>query len=300
MTLEDYLHTKKAWVETHLEAVLAEPGLTPAALHASMAYSLYAGGKRLRPILAVAGCEAVGGTPELVAPFACALEMIHTYSLIHDDLPAMDDDDLRRGRPTNHKIYGEAVAIIAGDALLTEAFAWMAQAYQAPVAAGRLPAVRVLDVIGKLAQAAGMTGMAGGQVIDLDYEGKTTITLAQLETLHRLKTGRLLEASVALGAQLAGANPEQITALTRYGAAIGLAFQIADDVLDIEGGSEIGKDVGSDQARGKVTYPALLGLAQSKTLAREWIDKAIGYLSIFGNAAEPLRQIAVYVIERRV
>lgn len=300
MIIYTYLNDKKQWTEHALAQVLENPTGVPRALHESMAYSLYAGGKRLRPVLAVAGCEAVGGNPECVTPLACALEMIHTYSLIHDDLPAMDDDDLRRGRPTNHKVYGEAVAIIAGDSLLTEAFVWLARAYGPLVRRGILGGALVLDVIAGLGEAAGMQGMAGGQVLDLEYEGKPDITLSQLEELHRLKTGRLLQASVALGAQLAGASDTQIAALADYGAAIGLAFQIADDILDIEGGEEIGKDIGSDQARGKITYPALLGLDQSKALAKEWIEKAITSLATFGESAEPLRQLAYYVIERKV
>lgn len=300
MSLETYLSEKKAWVETALQTVLASPGQTPSTLLDSMAYSLYAGGKRLRPILAIAGCEAVGGTAQLATPLACALEMIHTYSLIHDDLPAMDDDDLRRGHPTNHKVYGDAVAIIAGDALLTEAFAWLARAYHPLVENGTLSGALALDIVAKLAEAAGMAGMAGGQVIDLAYEGKNDITLAQLEHLHRLKTGRLLQASVSLGARLAGATTTQITALETYGAAIGLAFQIVDDILDIEGGDEIGKDIGSDEARGKVTYPSLLGLDASKQLARQWVDQAIAALEKFGPNAAPLRDLALYIIERRL
>jgi geranylgeranyl diphosphate synthase type II len=297
------LNEQKGWFEAELAQVLANPNGIPKALHDSMAYSLYAGGKRLRPILAIAGCATTGtgnNDRSLVSPFACTLEMIHTYSLIHDDLPAMDDDDLRRGHPTNHKVYGEAVAIVAGDALLTEAFAWICDAYKPVVAEGRLSASIVLDVIADLARAAGMRGMAGGQIIDLEYEGKSGVTLTELEELHRLKTGRLLEASVALGAKLAGATTAQIGALGEYGASIGLAFQLADDILDIEGCAEIGKDIGSDAARGKVTYPALLGLDRSKALAREWVEKATAALKSFGPEADPLRQIAAYVIERKV
>lgn len=298
MDLKSYLAERTSHVEHALSTLLEGRARAPELLQEAMEYSLCAGGKRLRPILAIAGAEAVGGTLLRVLPFACALEMIHTYSLIHDDLPAMDDDSLRRGRPTNHKVYGEALAILAGDALLTEAFAWMSRAYAPQVESGDLSAVLLLEVIGDLATAAGMSGMVGGQVIDLAYEGESGIRIEQLEALHRLKTGALLEASVAMGAKLAGASGAQIEALRTYGAAIGLAFQIADDILDIEGSAEIGKDIGSDEARGKVTYPALLGLEKSKILAREWIETAIRALEPFGSRAEPLRQLAHYIVER--
>lgn len=280
-------------METALAQVFENAPGIPKVLKEAMAYSLYAEGKRLRPILAGAGCEAVGGDRDLVAPLACAIEMIHTYSLIHDDLPAMDNDSLRRGRPTNHKVYGEAIAILAGDSLLTQAFTWLAQ--QSPI-----KTALTLEVIADLGHAAGMAGMAGGQVIDLQCEGKSDVMLEELEQLHRLKTGTLLEASASLGAKLVGASIAQVRALKNYGAAIGLAFQIADDILDIEGGKEIGKDVGSDVAKGKTTYPALLGLERSKSLAREWAEKAVACLHDFDAKADPLRQIATYTVERRV
>jgi len=291
--LKTYLAERKQWVEQALERYLPVEGEWPARLHESMLYSIRAGGKRLRPILAIAACEAVGASVERVIPVAAALEMIHTYSLIHDDLPAMDDDELRRGKPTNHKIYGEAMAILAGDALLTEAFRVMSR--------HRHPEVEphvLMEVIGAIADASGSKGMAGGQVVDLESE-KKKISLPELERLHRHKTGRLIRVSVEAGARLGGGSSGQVEALGLYGEKIGLAFQIADDVLDIEGGAEIGKDVGSDLAREKSTYPSLLGIDQSKNLARKLSDEATELLKNFDQRAEPLREIARYVVQRR-
>ncbi len=300
MNLDSYLKSQKAIVEKALEAILKNPGGAPERLRESMAYSLYLPGKRLRPVLALAGAEAVGGDPSLALPIACALEIIHCYSLIHDDLPAMDDDDLRRGKPTNHKIYGDGIAIVAGDALHAEAFHSAARAYGRLALEGRVNAAVALEALAELAHAAGMSGMCGGQVLDLVYEGNAAVDLNTLEEIHRLKTGRLLEASVGLGGKIAGGTAAQVAALRTYGAAIGLAFQIVDDVLDVEGGVELGKDIGSDEARGKATYPALLGLDRAKVLAKEWIDRALEALSPFDLRADPLRAIAQYVIARRV
>lgn len=296
MDLKSYLKERCALVDQALERHL--PGETdlPFSVHRAMRYSVFAGGKRIRPVLMLAACEAVGGTPDLALPAACAMEMIHTYSLIHDDLPAMDDDDFRRGRPTNHKVFGEAIAILAGDALLTEAFILMSN----PEYAAKVGAARLLPVIHEIGLCAGSRGMVGGQVVDMESEGKKDIDLATVQYIHTHKTGALMKASVKAGAILGGAEGDLLMAMTRYGEAIGLAFQIADDILDIEGTTEeIGKDAGSDQARGKATYPAVMGLADSKRRARELVDLALESLSPFGEKAEPLREIARYIISRK-
>ncbi len=291
--LKKYLHDRRILVEEALENLLPPEKEWPEKLHEAMMYSIRAGGKRLRPILALAACEAVGGSLDQVLPIAAALEMIHTYSLIHDDLPAMDDDELRRGKPTNHKIFGEAMAILAGDALLTEAFRIMAR-HRHP----KVPPVVLMEVIEQIADASGSKGMAGGQVADLQSE-KKKISLTDLEKLHRHKTGKLIRISVEAGARLGGATAAQLEALGLYGEKIGLAFQIADDVLDIEGGEEIGKDIGSDVANEKSTYPSLLGLEKSKKLAQQLIEDSIGLLNGFDDRAQPLRAMAQYVVNRR-
>jgi geranylgeranyl diphosphate synthase type II len=244
----------------------------------------------------LAACEAVGGACEQAMPAACAMEMIHTYSLIHDDLPAMDNDDFRRGRPTNHKVFGEAIAILAGDGLLTEAFKLMANP---AFSAGADPAVRVA-VISEIATCAGSYGMVGGQVVDMESEGHLEMDLPTVQYIHTHKTGALIKASVVAGALLGGADEAQLAAIRRYGEAAGLAFQIADDILDIEGTTEeIGKDAGSDEARGKATYPAVMGLAAAKQEAKSMMDEALHALSIFGTEADPLREIARYIVERK-
>ena len=294
MYLKEYLKTRCQLVDEALGRFLPEADELPASLHGSMRYSVFAGGKRVRPILLLAACEAVGGQVPVALPAACAMEMIHTYSLIHDDLPAMDDDDFRRGNPTNHKVYGEATAILAGDALLTEAFILLARAED-----GADPAAR-LRVIHEIAHASGSRGMVGGQVVDMESEGKGEVDLATLSYIHTHKTGALIRASVRAGAILGGASVESLEALTRYGDAIGLAFQIADDILDVEGTTEeLGKDAGSDQARGKATYPALMGLEASKERARELVQMALDALSVFDERAEPLRAIASYIVKRK-
>ncbi|MFO1518222.1 MAG: farnesyl diphosphate synthase [bacterium] len=293
LNLKNYLEERRQWVEQGLEKYLPGEREWPAKLHEAMLYSIRAGGKRLRPILTLAACEAVGAPIERVMPVAVAIEMIHTYSLIHDDLPAMDDDELRRGKPTNHKVFGEAMAILAGDALLTEAFRLMAR-HRHPEVDPRV----LIEVIEQIADASGSKGMAGGQVVDLESE-KKAITLSELEKLHRHKTGRLIRVSVEAGARLGGATSAQVEALGLYGEKIGLAFQIADDVLDIEGGEEIGKDIGSDLAKDKSTYPRLLGIETSKKLAQTLIEEAVRLLSGFDDKAEPLREIARYVVNRK-
>jgi len=291
--LKNYLQDRRILVEATLEKLLPPEKDWPEKLHEAMMYSIRAGGKRLRPILALAACEAVGGKIDRALPIAAALEMIHTYSLIHDDLPAMDDDELRRGKPTNHKIFGEALAILAGDALLTEAFRIMAKHRHAEVSP-----VTLMEVIEQIADASGSKGMAGGQVADLQSE-KKKISLTDLEKLHRHKTGKLIRVSVEAGARLGGADSSQLEALGLYGEKIGLAFQIADDVLDIEGGEEIGKDIGSDLANEKSTYPSLLGLEESKKMARRLIEESIALLNPFDEKAQALRAIAQYVVNRR-
>ncbi len=292
MDLKEYLKEKQMMTEAALEKILPEEDLLPSNLHKAMRYSVFAGGKRIRPILMFAACEAVGGDVEKAVPAACAMELIHTYSLIHDDLPAMDDDDLRRGRPTNHKVFGEAMAILAGDALLTEAFILLSREIN-----GVPPEIsrRITHII---ARCAGSMGMVGGQVVDMESEGKS-IDLPTLEFIHTRKTGAMILASVQTGALLGGGGEDEFEAVSRFGEAAGLAFQIADDILDIVGDQELlGKDIGSDQARGKATYPALIGLKESRIRARQLRDLAIEALMPLGERAEQLRRIASYIVDR--
>ena len=295
MDLKHYLSERKALIDQVLAQALPTGNNPSFRVVEAMRYSLLGGGKRLRPILCLAAAEAVAGETPQVLPVACALEMIHTYSLIHDDLPAMDDDDLRRGRPTCHKQFDEATAILAGDGLLTAAFLVLAEAAlehpdQAAVYA---------EIIRLIAGAAGYQGMVGGQMADLLAEGQPT-SLSQVEEIHRLKTGALLTASVRAGAVLGGGSPEHVEALTRYGEKFGLIFQITDDLLDVEGESgEMGKPTGMDAVRQKATYPAVLGVAAAKTQARRLVEEALVDLQPFGEAAEPLRQLAQYLLIRR-
>ena len=296
MDLKVYLHDQCARVDEALDRFLPQETELPHSVHKAMRYSVFAGGKRIRPILVLAACQAVGGETERAIPAACAMEMIHTYSLIHDDLPAMDDDDFRRGNPTSHKVFGEAIAILAGDALLTEAF---------KLASDRrfvdgCESSGLLAVIHEIATCAGSYGMVGGQVIDMESEGRQDIDLATVQYIHTHKTGALIKASVVAGPLLGGAAGKPLSAITRYGEAAGLAFQIADDILDIEGTTEeIGKDAGSDEARGKATYPAVMRLAAAKEEARAMMDEALAALEIFGAEADPLQEIAQYIVQRR-
>jgi geranylgeranyl diphosphate synthase type II len=294
MDLKSYLKERQQRVDAALDRYLPAEDTLPQQLHKAIRYSVFAGGKRIRPILMIAACEAVGGDVAQVIPAACAMEMIHTYSLIHDDLPAMDDDDFRRGRPTCHKVFGDAIAILAGDALQTEAFLLLAG-----MAAGQGEAAEIgRQVIHTIARCAGSMGMVGGQVVDMESEGRE-IDLPTLEYIHTRKTGALILASVQSGALLGGADREAFEALSRYAEAAGLAFQVADDILDIVGDQALlGKDVGSDVARGKATYPALLGLEQARQRARELRDLALAALSGFGEQADPLREIARYIVDR--
>src|SRR6185369_605716 len=296
MDLKAYLKEQCARVDAALDTFLPKETELPHSVHKAMRYSVFAGGKRVRPILMLAACQAVGGDTERAIPAACAMEMIHTYSLIHDDLPAMDDDDFRRGNPTNHKVFGEAIAILAGDALLTEAFILLGS----PEYAEKTGAERLLPVIREIAWCAGSHGMVGGQVVDMESEGKRDVDLATVQYIHTHKTGALIKASVKSGALLGGADERQLSSITRFGEVIGLAFQIADDILDIEGSTEeLGKDAGSDQARGKATYPAVIGIEESRRRAAELLDMAIESLDSIGEKANPLREIAKFIISRK-
>jgi geranylgeranyl diphosphate synthase, type II len=291
--IESYLKQRAGLIEGELNRAVTNEDGPGGQLLEAMRYSLLAGGKRLRPILAMAACEAVGGEAADALGLACALEMIHTYSLIHDDLPCMDDDDLRRGRPTNHKVYGEAMATLAGDALLTDAFRvlarWPNKRVAAPV---------VLEVVAELADAAGSPGMVIGQALDILSEGKAT-DQPTLEYLHARKTGALFLASVRGGGMLGGGDSAQIEALTRYGRALGLAFQVIDDLLDVEASTEqLGKRTHKDDAHGKATYPALMGVEKSREFAHELMHRAIDALDAFDDRAEPLRRLASFVVER--
>ncbi len=293
MDTRDYLNRKKDIVDKALDTLLPGEDEYPQTLHRAMRYSVFAGGKRIRPVLTMAAAEAVDGNGDDVIEVACAMELIHTYSLIHDDLPAMDDDEMRRGIPTCHKAFGEAPAILAGDALLTYAFEL---ALKGSRKGEEGPAIRA---VGEIARAAGSMGMVGGQIVDIESEGKA-VDLAMLEFIHTHKTGALIRASVRSGAIIAGSDGEMLDSITRYGEAIGLAFQITDDILDVEGERDlIGKNTRGDEVRGKATYPAVLGLGESKRRAREWMDIAISALEGFDGKAEPLRCIARYVVERR-
>jgi len=291
VNLDSYLARRQQQIDRYLERCL------PAAaerLIEAMRYSLFSGGKRVRPILALAACDAVAGEAADVLPFACGIELIHTYSLIHDDLPAMDDDALRRGKPTNHVVYGEAMAILAGDALLTEAFRVMADA---ALKAGD-DCRRGLQVLGEVAKAAGAYGMVAGQAMDMDAED-TGANLPTVELIHIRKTGALIRAAVRAGALLGGARADQLRRLTRYADCVGLAFQVADDILDAEGTTTLtGKTTGRDLERHKATFPALLGLSATKERARDLLANALRALRTFDERAEPLRAIARFVVER--
>ncbi|MEW6428209.1 MAG: farnesyl diphosphate synthase [Thermodesulfobacteriota bacterium] len=294
MELKAYLENRRGLVEDCLAGLLPQQG--PLAGHyAALRYSLMAGGKRVRPLLAIAAAEALGGDVTAAMPTVCALECIHTYSLIHDDLPAMDDDDLRRGKPTNHKVFGEAEAILAGDGLLTLAFELLA----GPDAAPGLDAADRLRIVHLVAVAAGSSGMVGGQSLDLAAEGRQ-ITLDGLRRIHRCKTGALITASVQTGAILGRADQVQFARLTEYGDAIGLAFQMKDDLLNVEGDAALmGKAVGTDAEHRKATYPALLGIEESRRQLAATVDAAIASLADFDAKADPLRELALYILNRR-
>ncbi|MEJ2282482.1 MAG: polyprenyl synthetase family protein [Desulfobacterales bacterium] len=280
--------------EPALEKMLQDSPSTET-LAKAMQYSLMAGGKRIRPVLCLAACEAVGGAPQHALTAACALEMIHTYSLIHDDLPAMDDDELRRGKPTCHIAFDEATAILAGDALLTLAFEVLSAIH---LTDGH-HAARCLKVIHIISEAAGYQGMIQGQMLDIASEGRK-LSAEELETMHRLKTGALIETSIACGALLGGADQQQKELLGAYGSKIGLAFQVADDILNVEGNPQLmGKATGTDQLREKTTYPSMLGIEAARNFSKKLVREALQALETFGKQADPLRAIATYIIERK-
>jgi geranylgeranyl diphosphate synthase type II len=294
VNVENYFVQRRKMIEQALEQYFPADRHQPATLHRAIRYSLLNGGKRIRPLLTLASAEAAGGHPRAILPFACAVEMIHTYSLIHDDLPAMDDDRLRRGQPTSHVVFGEGIAILAGDALLTDAFRLMAD----PKHAKGLGQKRVLQVVHLIGEAAGLLGMVAGQVADLESEGKE-VDLAVVDFIHVRKTGALLLAAVRAGAILAGAPPSALRSLSRYGEYLGLCFQIVDDVMDAEGETgQTGKESGGDARNAKATYATVLGVPAAKRRALELRDDALTALSRFGKRAEPLREIARQVVSR--
>jgi len=294
MNFKEELKVYTQEVNFYLSQCVKGQGI-PCDLVKAMEYSLLAGGKRIRPVLCLTWAKMLGVNLEQVLPFACGIELIHTYSLIHDDLPAMDNDDLRRGKPTNHKVFGEALAILAGDGLLTHAFSLMLSA--------PLPSHLIVSATREIAWASGPAGMVGGQVLDMLYTGKNFLDLKELQKMHRMKTGALIRGSCVSGAILAksaGADEDDEKMAREYGQAIGLAFQIVDDILDIVGDEqELGKPIGSDQDQGKVTYPALLGLTKSRELAQECAQKAIASLDKYtGREKDFLAELAQYIVDR--
>lgn len=303
--LHSYFHSRTKLADQALNQLMDTTNSNPEIIHESMRYSVFAGGKRLRPVLVMMGAEICGGKPESVLPTAAAMELIHTYSLVHDDLPAMDDDDLRRGRPTNHKVYGDAIAILAGDALVTKAFELIAR--NAKIRGVR-PQV-IPQVVQLIAHGAGTFGMIGGQVMDIQMEGGKwrpkkgkPVDHHRLEqvlrSIHKHKTAALIRVSLQAGAVLANATPQQVERLGEYGEKIGLAFQIADDVLDVVADKKkLGKS-GSDARNKKLTYVALYGLDESRRRARTLVEEAKDALTPFGRKAQVLKQLANYIIER--
>ena len=290
-----YMAERARAVDEALGRFLPAESAPPETLHKAMRYSVFAGGKRLRPVLVIAGAEAIGGNMAAVMPTACAVEMIHTYSLIHDDLPAMDNDDFRRGAPTNHKVFGEAIAILAGDALLTLAFRLLADSAPGGADGGR----RLHDVLVEIADAAGSAGMVGGQVADIESEGKK-VGAETVDYIHTHKTAALIRASICAGAILAGATEAQLSALGLVGRNLGLAFQITDDILDVTATTaELGKTAGKDQAQQKATYPAVHGIEASRSRAAALVTEAQWALDRFGAPAEPLCALGTFMIERK-
>lgn len=290
MDIKAYMESHRKLVEQYLEKRMAKKGISK--VDDAMVYSLMAGGKRIRPILVMAAAEALGKKGYNYLPVACGLEMIHTYSLIHDDLPCMDDDDYRRGRLTNHKVFGEAMAVLAGDGLLTLAFEVMLEQ------TGVEPAA-LIETVREMAMCAGNFGMVGGQGLDLEYEGKQ-VGIAELKKLHAGKTGALFVGAIRGGAHLAGANNEQLRALTRFADLLGLAFQITDDILDVTSTQEeLGKPIGSDEKNHKSTYVTIFGLEAAQKMAEETVEEALACLEMFGENAEPLREIAKLMCKRR-
>src|SRR5712692_1132502 len=293
MSFREYLAEQQQLIDSELDRLVPSENVPPETIHRAMRYSLFAGGKRVRPILCMEAGRAVSDSPRGIETAACALEFVHTYSLIHDDLPALDNDDYRRGKLTCHKVFGEAMAILAGDALLTLAFQVLSTALA-------VDDRRKTLLIGELSEAAGTVGgMIGGQVADLEGEGKPP-DARLLESIHRAKTGALLRASVRMGAIYAAATPAQLSALSAYGGHIGLAFQMIDDILDIEESSEaLGKTAGKDAQQQKITFPAVYGLAESKRMAEAELQKAHAALEPFGASAQHLRDLADLIVRRK-
>ncbi len=289
--LKDYLKTLVSDVDVALDDFLPMPGETPGAIHEAMRYAIFAGGKRLRPVLCIAAAEACGGTQASALRAACAVELMHTYSLVHDDLPCMDDDDLRRGRPTCHKVYGEGMAVLCGDALLTESFALLAKSE---------PSARYMvgDMISELASAGGSRKLIGGQVLDLEGEGQQ-LNKEQLLAIHEAKTAALLVTSLRLGGMTANASTEQLSALSDFGYSLGLAFQVIDDILDVtQTTKSLGKTAGKDVAANKSTYPSVWGLEESRIEAERLTHEALDALGIFGERGARLREIAEWMLSR--
>jgi geranylgeranyl diphosphate synthase type II len=285
--LQIFLKRAQEFVNSGLDTYLPKETIFPERIHQAMRYSIFAGGKRVRPALTLAAYEFCGGdtSKEPIALACCAIEMLHVFSLIHDDLPSMDNDDFRRGKPTNHRVFGEALAVLGGDALCIHAFELL----------GRTGNPKVIT---EVAAALGTDGMIGGQVVDIESEGKK-VDIKVLEYIHTRKTGALITTCLKIGALLADAPKDTVAALTEYGKNVGHAFQVADDILDVEGTTEqIGKDAGSDEERGKITYPALLGLNKSKEIAHELIRSAKQALSTYGNKGSLLNDVADYIIDR--
>lgn len=307
MHLDHYMRERRSIVEAALDRYLPPASEPPGRLHEAMRYSVLAPGKRLRPILVMASAEAAGGSLEHVLPTACALECIHAFSLIHDDLPCMDDDDTRRGRPTNHVVFGEATAMLAGDALLAFAFELITSNLdvlaEGPASLSRSwdgPAARIAKVLRLVARASGTWGMVGGQVADMDAEGRE-VSPDELQYIHSHKTGALIAVSCVSGGILVGAPESTVSALSTYGQHLGLAFQIADDILDVVGDeAKLGKPVGSDQRQDKATYPKLFGIEESRRRASDEVALAVQSLADLGESADPLRAIAHYVVEREL
>ncbi len=299
LDFDRYLAEHARDVEAFLDRNLPTADAFPPSIHRAIRYSLFAGGKRLRPVLVLASAEAVGGRGKDALPAAAALEMIHTYSLIHDDLPAMDDDDLRRGKPTSHVVFGEAIAILAGDALLTHAFHVLATASSNHGTPGTSEGERRLRAVALLAEAAGMNGMIGGQVIDLESEGKG-IDEQTIDQIHQKKTGALMEGAARLGAVMGGGDDDQIETLGRFGRDVGLAFQIVDDLLDVEGdAATLGKSAGKDLKAGKATYPSVHGIENARSRAKELAQRAVDLVAQFGPAGEPLVCLARRIVDRK-
>ena len=289
--LQSFLKDGTAQVNAALDTFLPRAKTRPSTIHTAMRYSLFAGGKRLRPALCLAAAQACGGSNDRAMPFACAVECIHTYSLIHDDLPAMDNDDFRRGKPTNHKVFGEGIAILAGDALLTQAF-------EIAIAARPTPRYSHQTYIRELAQASGSLQLIAGQVADLEGEGKK-LSEGELKYIHERKTSALLQCSVRLGGMSANCNPAQLNALSDFGYYVGLAFQVVDDILDVTQSSEqLGKTAGKDVTAQKATYPAIVGLEKSRRIASGLTQKAFASLKPFRNRAVALESLAGYLLQR--